>query len=301
MTISLHRWFMVAGTFLIPAVVASIFSLRQPNEETEDFTRFFISAVADGENDDNRMVTRWGNPLHVCVVGTPSEASRFRVQRFLSLIRTSTALDIEETFHDNVTACSSLTFLHVHIHAGGYEAKLKIIEDISFIASKVGATKPIDIPMDTNGMGVIFANDRQEPFAYAAMSEFGGGKTAEDEIIANNVIQQEILQILLAAKDIKVTFKPRSLIQERWRREIGAEELAESTSAKRQWMADNVKNICLYDLIALKTLFSRDTFRFDGTLGAYKKHISEKFDLMQREARQTLADPYYQSLIREPC
>lgn len=301
MTLSVRRWIIVVGSLLITAAFVGLFVLRQPNEEAEEFKRFFVSAVADGEDKDDRLITRWGNPLHVCVVGSPSETSRFRVLRFLSLIRTSTALNIEATFQDNVRACSDLTFLYVHIHAGGDEAKQRIIEDISHIGGKVGATKPIEIPMDTNGMGVVFNSDRQEPFAYAAMSEFGGGKTAEDEILANNVIQQEILQLLLAAKDIEVSYKPRSLIHERWRRSISMGQLAESTAAKQEWMADNVKNICLYDLIALKTLYSQDTFRFDGRLGAYKKHIISKFEVMKREAIETLADPYYQALIREPC
>lgn len=293
--------YVIATLIVVTGTTILLQTRASNNSELSEFEAFFQKTIANGIDQPKYQPTRWGTPLYACIFGAVSPESHTRIRRIFSLIGTTTALQIEPTFVEEITACSPLTFLYVRMHSGRPELKFQIVGDVSFIMKKAGMTKPIDVKFSPFGMGLVMIEDGRPPQTYVSAYQFDQNETEYDVAMANNVIQQEIVQVLLAAPDYQTNSKPKSLIEEWKIQNIAENDLGAEPIYRKQFIKFNAPNICLYDVMLLKTLYSEESYRSDGTLAFYKAYIKKHFDMMQKSAAQSIEDPDYNLLFSGKC
>ncbi|MDA5633685.1 MULTISPECIES: hypothetical protein [Rhizobium/Agrobacterium group] len=260
---------------------------------------FFDKVIGDNAINDNGVVSRWGSHIEVCVFGEASTYSNRNLSTLFTMFGELTYLDFTTKHVSNITECSDTATLYVKFHSGEKSVLSDIVGDISYIQKMNDMFSPMSVNLSRSGMGFILPSPR--PRMYMSVDQFNRSESVFDSVIASNVIQQELLQLLLLAADVGVKFTPRSLIEERYNFFIASGDEGSETKYRKKWARDNVWNICRYDAMLLLSIYSPETIAGDGTLNFYREFVRRNFSRIENDARDLIADPRFSSLIKRPC
>ncbi|RCS21637.1 hypothetical protein DUT91_22825 [Phyllobacterium salinisoli] len=150
-------------------------------------------------------------------------------------------------------------------------------------------------------MGLVMTDGDRDK-AYIAVNEFIDKKGEIDRVFVRSVVQQEFVQTFLMAPDIEVSRIPISIIEERDYYYIGKDSEDKYKKNVKVRMEMNARNMCLYDIMLLNTLYSRDIEDIrSGTLGVYINYIRAHYGEIEESARRIQNDPRYKELFVSKC
>ncbi|MBW9066164.1 hypothetical protein JNB71_22920 [Rhizobium herbae] len=291
-------------TWLLPVSIAAAVSIVMfgfPSRGYDRFEQIFRQSLASGSYDENIQLNRWASRFDVCIYGGRSESTKKLVLLFFDIVREVTWLRPTIGFKPDIVACPNSTFLYVHLHQGEENFNQTAVGELALIMTRAGMTKPIDARLSQYGMGLSMIEIGLEPRLYVAINEFEGATLEVDKLLARNVVQQELLQVLLNASDLKVDQTPVSIIEERRVPNVPDSEDDADPKNRTERAKLNVPNMCLYDVMLLMTLYARDESIADARLGPYIRYIRKNFHKLEQAARAVQNNPRYHEIFSSRC
>jgi hypothetical protein len=289
-------YILVAAAVTAAATAFAVaYQWKQPSARFEDF---FRQALAGGSRDDNKVLGRVAAKYDVCVYGPAGTRTEKLILLFFEFVREATWMEPNVVTKSRTADCPLSTFLYVLHHQGDKEIVNSIIGDILFIANRSGLTEmPSHSRISQYGTGVVMVEEGKEPRQYAAINEIADARSDVDHLLARNIVQQELVQLLLYASDIQVDRQPLSIIEERWKPGL----VDVDPQQRAQWASLNVPNMCKYDIMLLLTLYARDESIVDSHLGSYVRYIRENYSAIESRAREIQDEPRYRELFATKC
>lgn len=272
------------------------------HEEDEKFYQFFKNVYSNGEEVSGPVAAQWPSPMPACIAGNPSELSKRRLVDLFSFIRLVNGLNIEPKFNEKFTDCSKNALMFIRFHSGEANVLEKITQDIAHLLYLRGIENAKDVTLSKFGMSWILAETGHEPALYVAIDQFDRRETEYDQIAANNVIQQEIIQGLLFAADLQRTAgSPNQSIIEETHSDIDRGDEGLEPRYRKEWSENNVVNICVYDVMLLSLIYSSEARDGEGNLKFYRTYIYDNFQRMKREATEKLHDRRFSEIFPKEC
>ncbi|WP_125334247.1 hypothetical protein [Brucella anthropi] len=277
--------------------IAAVFGVERDESR---FVEFFKETLAPGKGNDyplNRMPSKFP----VCVYGDRMERTEKWTTLFFELLSEETWINPRLHYVKRTIDCARDTLLYVFYHQSDKNTLSTIVGDVSFILKRSGLPE-FHFIYDNFGFGHVFYEKGKEPRAYVAVNEALDVETKSvDDSIARNVIQQELLQVVLVAPDRFVTTGPVSIIEERELPELAGTNTILTAEQMAARFELNVPNMCLYDIMLLKTIYANDPAIIDGRLGTYLSYIHAHYDDLVLSALRIQSDPRYQDLFKKKC
>lgn len=269
--------------------------------EAEEFIQFFKDVYTDGKEVAGPIIGPWPTPLPACIFGKPSELSKRRITLLFSFVRFTSRLYVEPHFEEKPSECPQDTLLYARIHSGEANIQDLVTHDVNYIGHVRGVQDPQDFTFSRYGMGARFTKNGRVPlFSYVAIDQFDRRETDYDDTIANNVIQQEIIQSILFAGDMENTKNIASIINET-HDDIATGDSGGEPKYRKKWTEKNVLNLCVYDVVLLGLLYSDATYDSNGSLSFYKKYIRENFQNIKKNALEKLSDKDFSEIFPQRC
>ncbi|WP_147272243.1 hypothetical protein [Phyllobacterium salinisoli] len=295
---------------LSAAVIGGIFFYNERSKyngpigqrkEIAAFETFFVETLARGQTNKNFKLNRFPMDVEICVFSTEDNDIKQQILLLASLLKEETYIRPFTVFKKDIYSCPNSTFLYFRVHQGGPKTISGLVGDISYIANISGINSHIDTEFSEYGMGLVMTDGDRDK-AYIAVNEFIDKKGEIDRVFVRSVVQQEFVQTFLMAPDIEVSRIPISIIEERDYYYIGKDSEDKYKKNVKVRMEMNARNMCLYDIMLLNTLYSRDIEDIrSGTLGVYINYIRAHYGEIEESARRIQNDPRYKELFVSKC
>lgn len=282
---------------------------RRSSSEME-FEAFFKNAVylqhveinrAKGIHLTSEHVNRFPSKFSVCIYGEEAANPRIkaRITDFFKFIGENSWLRPDLIFNDGaLMECSDKTWLYVRTHDGNAKIFSSIIGDLSFISERHNL-KGGNVELGKYGIGVWVVEPGPKSITYVAINGAIDETTEIGAQIARNVVQQELVQLILGAPDISVDRAPRSILEEREPKTDTTDRSDFERLSERAKV--NVPNMCLYDIMAVITLYANDLSIEDGTISNYVAYIRKNYSYIEKTAQEIQNNPRYKAIFYRKC
>lgn len=283
--------------------VALLLTINQRDPALE-FEALFRDALARGSTDDSFPVARFARRYDVCAYGASDPLTERRVARFFELVRNETWMQPNLSFRAKVSECPETTFFYIFHHDGEGGSARATLDDLMFITARHDMALPADhlryIPAHLPGFVVTLGVPGKPPRIFSAINGFPDAKSETERILARTVLQQELFQAVLVARDLEVKRRPVSIVEE-WNISTTLRNPLTDPQYAARWLKHNVHNMCLYDIMLLITLYAWDEAVLEGKLGPYIRYIRNHYDEIEKRARAIQQNPGYSDLFPEKC
>lgn len=291
---------LVTASAVTLAFTLGVAALFASERDESRFVEFFKETLAPNKGNDFAL-NRMPSMLPVCVYGDQLERTKKWTTLFFELLSEETWINPRLHYVERTMDCAHDTFLYVFYHQSEKNTLSTIVGDVSFILKRNGLSK-LDFSYNKYGFGKIFYDKNKEPRAYAAIDEAVDIETmSTDDGIARSVIQQIFLKVILAVPGRAVTTAPVSIIEERELPELAGTDTILTANQMAARFKLNVPNMCLYDIMLLKTVYANDPSIVDGRLDTYLSYIHAHYDELVQSARRIQSDPRYKALFEKKC
>ncbi|MDP9630338.1 UNVERIFIED_ORG: hypothetical protein J2W85_002412 [Ensifer adhaerens] len=279
---------------------ASLSQGAKNDDAAGEFFQFFKGIYTDGQEKDGVVVGPWPSPLDACVFGDTSDLSKRRVTLLFAFVRFVSVLYVEPHFVTKLGDCPSNSRFYVRFHSDEPTLLEAVQHDVGQIRYGLGIDVEKEFKFSRFGMGYFIGDVGAQSVVYAAIDQFDRNETPYDEIMANNVIQQEIVQMILLAPDSPTKDASKSIIQEN-HLDVVPGDFGGEPKYRKAWSERNVPNLCVYDVMLLEMIYSNAAYDSDGSLAFYKNYILENFARMNKSATEKLNDRDFAELFPKKC
>ncbi|THK38963.1 hypothetical protein EHS39_05115 [Ensifer sp. MPMI2T] len=288
-------------TLVLLGGLAATSSGEEPKiSRTAEFYQFFKEIYTNSEEKDGVVVGPWPSPLAACVFGETSELSKRRVTLLFAFIRFVSVLYVEPNYVAKLDDCPGNAKLYIRFHSDEPTLLETVRHDIGQLRHGLGIDVEKEFKFSRFGMGYFIGDVGVQPVIYAAIDQFDRDETPYDEVIANNVIQQEIVQMILLAPDFPTKEASKSILQES-HQDVAQGEFGGEPKYRKAWSERNVPNLCVYDVMLLGMIYSNAAYDGDGSLAFYKSYIFSNFERMKKSAEEKLNDRDFAELFPRKC
>jgi hypothetical protein len=273
--------------------------------DSSKVVELFKAALAPEGPDDNPVLNRLGSYFKICGYGNQNKEIQFRISSFIDLVSDHTRLKPSVRYRKTSFDCPTDTLMYIWIHNNIDRISQANIDihnrEISHIVGRHGYSKTVDVKVDNYAYGLTFVEDGKQPILFSGINELLGADNSLNKLMAHNIVQQELFQLIMIARDVSVQSQPHSIIEERELGDDFAHIDPYTIEYTREQFRINVSNLCVNDIILMLTLYSEDEFVLDGKLNSYLHYLNTNFIKLRNRAQEIQNNPKYADIFIEKC